>query len=479
MKFSREESPIILMDEENKRDMTIRSFTKISTLPFPVEALFSWHKRPGAINRLTPPWVHMDVIKKTGGILPDATVSLLMGKKPFQTTWHARHILYEENRMFRDMQTKGPFSRWTHTHLFHERGPSRTDMEDHIEYALPFHPIGTMMAGRVVDAMIDRMFTCRHHVLAHDMRAHEKAGLPPLRILVSGASGLIGSSLVPFLTTGGHEVFRLVRKKPLRHDDEIFWDPAAGIIDTSALGHVDVVIHLAGENIGEKKWTPERKKLLIDSRIKSTTLLAKAVSALSPKPELFINASAIGFYGDRGEQPLTEKDDPGDLYIAEICRKWEEAAVRAVDPAIRTVLMRIGIGLSPKGGALGQLLFPFQAGLGASIGRGNQVMSWIGIDDILDAFLHVITVKSLSGPVNAVSPTPVTNGEFTRTLANVLNRPAWFRIPEAAIDLVFGEMGREILLSSTNVLPEKLVQTGFEFRHPSLEGVLRHLLGKY
>lgn len=447
-------------------------------MPFSAEDAFDWHARSGAIERLTPPWVNIDLLSRKGGLETGATVLMNMGKKPFQMAWHARHIEYEYGKMFRDMQEKGPFNSWVHTHLFHKEGPSNTLMEDRIDYKLPLHPLGNMFAGWYMEKELEKIFTHRHSTVYHDMSAHKKANLSPLRILISGASGLIGSALTPYLTTGGHQVIRLVRTKTVKCQNKIVWDPSSGQIDTKNLGPIDVVINLAGENIGQKKWDSGRKRLLVESRTKSTTLLATAISNLEPRPSLFICASAIGYYGDRKDEMLTENHGPGDLFISGICKTWEACAKTAVHPDIRTAFMRIGIGLSPKGGALGELLFPFKMGLGAKIGKGDQYMSWISLDDILDAFLHVISKQSLSGPVNVVAPEPVTNREFTKIFADVLNRPSVFTIPEKAIDLIFGEMGREILLSSARVKPEKLVQSGFTFRSETLYDALKHMLGK-
>lgn len=458
--------------------MKSRCFIKKSPMPFSAEDLFDWHARPGAIERLTPPWVNIGILDRKGGLETGATVLMKMGKKPFDMEWLARHIDFEYGKLFRDTQVKGPFHTWTHTHLFHKEGATHTLMEDRIDYKLPVHPLGNIFAGWYMDKALEKVFTHRHKTVYHDMNAHQKSGLPPLRILISGASGLIGSALTPYLTTGGHQVIRLVRTKGIKHPDEIFWDPSSGHIDTENLEPVDVVIHLAGENIGQKKWTPERKRSMIESRTKSTTILGKAISNLDSKPSLFICASAIGYYGDRKEDILTEDHGPGDLFISGICKTWEACAKTAVHPDIRTAFMRIGIGLTPKGGALGELLFPFKMGMGAKIGNGNQYMSWIGIDDILDAFLHVIKEKSLSGPVNVVAPQSVTNREFTKIFSEVLCRPAVFTIPEKAIDLLLGQMGREILLSSTRVKPEKLIQTGFTFRSENLYDALKHMLGK-
>jgi len=300
----------------------------------------------------------------------------------------------------------------------------------------------------------------------------------PIKILMTGASGLLGSALIPFFTTGGHIVHTLVRRVPFPEKDESFWDPEKKKLDPSVFDGADAVIHLAGEHIGEGRWTDEKKRIIIESRTKGTSLIADTISKLSSPPPVLICASAIGYYGNRGDKILTEDDQPGDDFISKVCSKWEKSAQATVDKGIRTVFMRIGIALSPAGGALSRLLLPFRAGLGGKIASGSQYMSWVGIDDVIGAFFHVLADNKIAGPVNVVSPNPVTNLEFTKTLGKVLARPAVFSIPAAAINLAFGEMGREVLLSSTRVMPQKLIESGYRFRNPDLSGALSHLLGK-
>jgi uncharacterized protein len=298
-----------------------------------------------------------------------------------------------------------------------------------------------------------------------------------MKIAITGASGLVGGALVPFLTAGGHEVVRLVRRAP-RASDEASWDPVAGAIDATALEGVDAVVHLAGENIAGGRWTQARKTLLRTSRIAPTRLLAETLGALKRRPRVMISASAIGYYGSRGEAWVTEKDAPADDFLGRLAAEWEAAAEPAAQAGLRVVNLRTGIVLSPAGGALGKLLLPFKAGLGGVVGPGTQYMSWVAIDDLLGIVRHALDREDLAGPANAVAPAPVTNHEFTKTLGRVLGRPTIAPVPAFALRLAFGEMAEATLLASTRVRPERLQATGYRFGFPDLEGALRHLLGR-
>ncbi len=459
--------------------MKTRIFSKHIHIKAPVEEVFQWHSRPGALERLSPPWDPVKVIQRSGGINPGASVKLKMKAGIIPYTWTAKHTAYEENQLFQDEQIKGPFSKWIHTHRFKADGPDNSILEDRIEYALPLNPLSNILMGSFIHKELQRIFHYRHNTLIEDLKAHlARNTRKPLNILISGASGVIGSALIPFLTTGGHRVFRLVRKKPNLQNDEIFWDPNSEQLNLDHVPKIDAVIHLAGEHIGKGKWTEEKKNKIIHSRNKGTTLIAKAVSQLKSPPAVLLCASAIGFYGDRHDHILTEQSNVGDDFISKVCSEWEKATFAAQEKGIRTAYLRIGIGLSPLGGALSRLLTPFKMGFGGKIGSGKQYLSWIGIDDIIGSIYHVLLTKSLAGPVNIVAPNPVSNFEFTKILGKILNRPTICSIPEHIIKLAFGEMGREILLASCRVIPEKLQKSGYQFRHSNLEKVLCHLLGK-
>ncbi len=298
-----------------------------------------------------------------------------------------------------------------------------------------------------------------------------------MHIAVTGSSGLVGSAVVPFLTAGGHRVTRLVRGRPAG-EGEAGWDPTAGVPDVSRLEGVEGVVHLAGESIAAGRWTPERKNAIRRSRVEGTCRLCEVLAKLARRPKVLVSASAVGFYGDRRDENLTEDSSPGQDFLAQVCREWEAATEPASKASVRVVHLRFGMILSPAGGALKKMLLPFRMGAGGRIGSGAQFMSWIGIDDAVGAIHHALSAESLKGPVNAVAPTPVTNIEFTRTLARVVSRPALIPMPAFAARLAFGEMADALLLASQRVMPTRLQGSGYRFRYPELESTLRHLLDR-
>jgi len=457
-------------------------FTKKSRIEAPVEEVFSWHENDGAIERLSPPWDRAGLVSKTPGIQTGTEVRLKIRPfGPIPVSWTARHTGYEKNRFFRDRQVRGPFSRWIHTHNFMPDGDDACIMEDVIEYALPMAPFVPAMLEKNVASRLERIFSYRHRTLAGDIACHKKYDLSPMNILVSGAGGVIGSTLVPFLRTGGHRVGRIVRTPDRQTGNknglDCFCDPAGGWIDEGKMENTDAVIHLAGENIGSGPWTRRKKRRILESRTRTTALIARALSKLENPPKVFACASAIGYYGDRDGEILTEQSASGDDFISHVCREWEASALPAVAAGIRCVFLRIGIVLTPAGGALKMLLPVFSAGLGGRIGRGNQHMSWIGIDDVAGSILHILSDDAMEGPVNVVSPEPVDNERFTEILGRVAGRPAPFAVPEKCINAVFGQMGRETILSDTRVVPEKLLNAGYAFRHRDLGAALSHVLG--
>jgi uncharacterized protein (TIGR01777 family) len=300
---------------------------------------------------------------------------------------------------------------------------------------------------------------------------------PGLHLLVSGASGLIGSALIRRLAADGHRVTRLVRRPA--GPGEVTWDPAIGTIDAQKLAGVDGVVHLAGENLGHR-WTRSRKASIRDSRVRGTGLLSETIARLERPPRVLISASAVGIYGNRGDELLTETSPPGDPnrdFLVAVCLEWEAAADSARAAGIRVVHPRFGVVLSPEGGALGKLLPPFRLGLGGHLGEGSQWMSWISIHDAVGVIRYAL-LADLHGPINATAPEPVTNRDFTRTLGRVLRRPTILPVPAVALRLALGEMADRTLLSSARVLPSRLLQSGFRFEYPELEGAFRQVLGK-
>jgi len=291
-----------------------------------------------------------------------------------------------------------------------------------------------------------------------------------MRILISGASGLVGTALCAYLESCGHTPVPLSRS---RIENQPWWDLSTGEINWGAEPDFEVVIHLAGENIASGRWDRRRKERIRMSRVSGTTLLAQSLAEKGHKPRLLISASAVGFYGDRGDEELTEESDAGSGFLAQICQEWEEACAPASAAGIRTVNTRLGLVLSPNGGALQKMLPPFRLGLGGPLGNGRQFISWIDIDDLCRAIGHIIQTQALQGPVNLVSPEPVRNKEFAATLGRVIGRPAVLAVPSPALRLLLGEMADALLLSSVRVVPQKLHDSGFTFTHPDLYGALQ------
>ena len=437
--------------------------------------VFSWHTRPGAITRLTPPWLPVRVLREASSLRDGEAVLGLPGG----LRWTAVHQPgdYDPPYAFAD-ELSSPLLSWRHLHQFSVTGERSTLVTDVVETPLPARTFRSMLIYR-------------HRQLAADLAALARsgdmgaAGTEPLTIAVTGSGGLIGTALTALLTTSGHRVIRLVRRLP-RHAGERYWrpeDPGPELLDG-----VDALIHLAGASIGGR-FTPERKAEIRDSRILPTRRLAELAAAGQEKTspasdqnrlKAFISASAIGFYGpDRADEVLTEDSARGDGFLADVVADWEDAARPAAAAGLRTVQVRTGIVQTPRGGML-RLLSPlFEAGLGGRLGSGKQWLAWIGLDDLLDVYLRAVLDPGLSGPVNAVAPEPVRNADYTRTLAAVLHRPALLPVPGLGPRLLLGAEGaREIAQASQYVRPERLIEAGHVFRQPELEGALRHLFGR-
>jgi uncharacterized protein len=438
-----------------------------SVVDAPQDEVFAWHARPGAITRLMPPWPPVQVEQEAGSVRDGQAVLRL----PAGLRWVAAHQPgdYHPPHEFTDVLTSLPLAAvatWRHTHQFAPAGPRATRVTDVVQTPLP-------------PGVLRPMFAYRHRQLAGDLAAHTRAReLCPdrLTIAVTGSGGLIGTALTALLSTGGHQVIRLVRRPP-RHGGERHWDPDDPASDL--LSGVDAVIHLAGASIGGR-FTPGRKQEIRDSRVIPTRRLAELAAVTTPGLRAFVTASAIGIYGpDRGDEVLTETSARGDGFLADVVAGWEDATAPAAQAGLRIVQVRTGIVQSPRGGMLRLLCPLFEAGLGGRLGSGRQWLSWIGLDDLLDIYLRAVTDQVLSGPVNAVAPVPVRNAGYTATLASVLHRPAVLPVPAFGPRLLLGGEGaRQIAEASQFVRPQRLIDAGHHFRHPGLAVALRHMLGR-
>jgi uncharacterized protein (TIGR01777 family) len=455
-------------------------FVKQTPIPHPPEALHAWHLRPGALERLSPPWEAVRVRERSpGGLGEGAVVHLETRVGPFWLPWVARHPAFEPGRGFEDVQARGPFAAWRHRHRFEPDGAGGAVLVDDIEYQLPFGPLGFLGAG-VVSRKLARMFAYRHRITALDLDAQAQRGQQgPMNILVGGASGLVGGALCAYLGTQGHTVRRLVRASGPKGPDAVPWDPSSGELDPAALEGVDAVIHLSGEPVASGRWTEAKKHRILDSRVISTRMLAEAMARRAERPRVFVCASAVGFYGDMGDTVLTEGHRRGDGFLAEVCEAWEDATRPAADAGVRVVNARLGIVLSPQGGALAKMLPAFKLGAGGPLGHGGQYMAWISLEDVVGALHHALVTEPLEGPVNFTAPHPVTNRAFAETLGGVLGRPAVLPAPAFALRAAFGrEMADQTVLASQRAIPKKLEASGYAFRHPELAPALRELLGR-
>ncbi len=440
------------------------TFTKKTRFDHAVSDLFAWHKRPGALERLTPPWERVQILERQGGIDDGGRVRLRVKVGPFWREFVSWHDNYEENRRFRDVAVTSPFRSWTHVHKFADvEGGS--ELEDAIEYELPTG-YGFLVAG-MVRRKTERGFAYRHATTRNDLARHAAfAARPRLRVAITGATGMVGRTLSSFLTTGGHTVVPISRGKQ--------WDPLENKFDAAMLEGVDAVVHLAGENIAGRRWDDVVKWELVESRVRGTALIADAAARRGVKT--MISASATGYYGNRGDEVLTERSAPGKGFLADLCKRWEIATDRAKHAGVRVVNLRLGVILTSAGGALDKMLFPFRMGAGGRLGSGRQYMPWIGLDDAIYAIHHLLFADGAAGPVLAVADS-ATNRDFTKALGRALHRPTIFPMPAFAARLAFGEVADEALLSSQRCEPVRLREAGFVFQHPKLDDVLKHTLG--
>ncbi len=442
-------------------------------LPVPVDAAFAYHARPGALQRLIPPWESAQIESTDNSIAVGSQVTLKASVVGVPVRWVARHTECEPPNLFADTQVSGPFSSWDHRHWFTAVGHSASELSDEIDYRLPLGGLGRFFGGWKARATIESMFAYRHRITRDDLQLQHDHPSPPMNIAVSGSNGLVGSQLCPLLSILGHRVLRLVRTPGDGEDSLAVWKSNE---DASRLNEVDAVVHLAGKSIADARWTDSIKKEIRDSRVAKTRELCEKLAGLTRKPSVLVCASAIGIYGDRGEELLDEASPMGSDFLAHVGNEWEQACQPAVDAGIRVVNARFGIILSARGGALQKMMLPAKLA-GGSLGSGTQWWSWIALDDALGAIYHSLTTDCVRGPVNFVAPEPMRNREFATALGRVVGRPAIFPAPAIGLRLMLGEMADSLLLSSTRVVPNSLLESGYRFRFTDLTETLRYSLG--
>jgi uncharacterized protein (TIGR01777 family) len=447
-------------------------FEHQSTHAQSADTLYRWLTRPGALERLLPPWLPLRLEHEVGDEL-----ALRAGVGPVGLPVRAQRARDEAKRSVGAHSTPGARVRWELRQRVEPRAAQECALVEELEAVLP--------GGARSEAWLqrrgphwERIARFRAGRVRSDLARHAASGLAPQTIAVSGATGLLGRQLSAFLEAGGHRVRRLVRSVRRTGAGDIYWNPERGEIEASELENLDAVIHLAGEGVADGRWTEERRRRIRASRVDGTRLLAQALVGLQRPPRTLVCASAIGIYGDRGEAWVDVASKPGGGFLADVVEAWEAAAQSARARGLRVVQLRFGMLLSARGGALGRMLPAFRLGLGGPLGSGGQFVSWLSLEDALALLLQALWDERLAGPLDAVSPRPVTQRELAATLGHLLGRPARLAVPGALLRGALGQMAQEMLLGSTRVRPSTLESLAFPFEHPDLESALRCELGR-
>lgn len=449
----------------------MKVLVRSSSIKTGLEALSQWQLRPRTLERLLPGWMGMQVNRLPESIESGAELELATrGFAGARRRWRTCFEAVDPETGFREVLREGCLRSWTLERRFRAEGEGSSRCEEHLAYS------GTLGRPGLESRFINAL-DWRHIRMRNDLARHGAGSSRPLRVLISGASGMVGCALATFLASGGHEVRRLVRRAARPGSGEFSWDPARGEIDHAAFEGVDAVVNLSGAGIADARWTSQRMQLLHDSRVDSTRLLAETLVATGCRA-VMINASATGYYGDRPAGVVQDDDAPGQGFLPETCIAWEGAAESAREAGLRVVSLRIGVVIAFGGGILGKLRRPVLLGMAGPIGSGRQGMSWIAIDDLLGIVLQAIDDDRFTGPINAVAPEPVDNRRFMRTMGRVLRRPTVAVLPSFMARAIFGKMGEEALLQGAFVHPERLGQLGFGFDFPDLESALRFELGR-
>lgn len=462
--------------------MSDHSFERQTQLDVSREALFAWHERPGAFERLAPPFAAPELVETDGTLKDGARTILKVPAGPISRRWVAEHRDYRAGYSFTDVQVSGPFAKWEHTHRFADHGAG-SRLTDSIRYRLPLAPISHWVAGGFVAKQLKRTFDFREFALKRDfelaaaLRSQFGDAPLPAKVAIAGASGLIGSALQAALSTQGVEVVQLVRRPA--GEGQVHWDPRAGVLDPKAIEDCGAVIHLGGANIAEGRWSDQRKRVLTDSRVQSTRLIARTLAELGDPQRTLVVASAVGYYGaQRGDEELDESSAPADDFLGELCQQWEAAADPARAAGVRVAHSRFGVVLDPRGGALKKLLPVFLLGGGGPVGSGRQWMSWIGVEDAIGLLIWALADPSFDGPYVAAAPEPIQQRDFAKVLGRVLRRPSFVPTPALAIRAAFGEMGEATVLGSQRAFARKVGLSAYPYATADLESALRGCLGR-
>ncbi len=468
-------------------------FAKTSEFPCSLETLFDWHLNPRAFQRLVPPWEGVKLTSSYSALYKDAELEFKFKTFGIPLKWVAKITELEPNQRFVDQQISGPFAEWTHEHLFRATGEKTAELSDQIKYRLPGGFLGQRLGSHYAASRLEKLFKFRHEILKQDLLS--LADKPKSKILITGSSGLIGSEIATYFLSSGHKVLRLVRS-PSEQPDEITWNPSeVDSLDLEKLEGVDGVINLAGEPIFSGRWSDGKKDRIQNSRVVGTKNLSQALAKLKSPPKVLISASGINFYGKSSSGDfVTDSSPAGEGFLADVCQEWEAATEAAKSAGIRVVNLRLGIVLSPRGGALSLMLPAFRARLGIPLGSGEQALSWISLHDLTYLINHLVFSESISGPVNAVAPfQPEVSGDETPKdgyysnkmlvealgdkLGTQLLSSNIFSISSSILTLTLGELAEETLLSDIKVSPSiKLKENGFSFYHDSLKKALDWML---
>ncbi len=458
----------------------VETFRQVTRIKVAAAALERWHLAPGAFQRLAPPWERMRVIQEPNGIVDGSRAILRMKTGPVWAEWVAEHQDCRPGVGFTDLQVKGPFAYWKHVHTFEPAGTGVSELVDEVHYRLPMGFVGRALGGSMVRKKLERTFRFRHAITKMDLErevAEPQGNGWPMTVLVTGATGMVGAALEAFLRMRGHRVLRLTRT-PSRPGD-VHWNPGAGELVLPREEQVDAVVHLAGENIAGGRWSAARKRRILESRKTGTRLLCETLAARNQRPDVLVSASGANFYATGTATPQDESSPRGTGFLSDVCEAWEDGTSVAGRAGIRVVRLRLGVVLSPAGGALAAMLPLFQFGLGGRLGSGTQRMPWIALDDVVDIIHRALRDARYEGPLNVVAPEQVRNEHFTAALARVLRRPALVRAPGFALKLMLGrQMAEETLLADLALTPGKLLSLGYPFRFPELGQALPYLLGR-